>query len=199
MIYVAKPRVFISHCETNFTPTDFAIRIIDLMGCTPVIAEREPKLSRTVPSLVHDSMDSCDAVIVIATPDRDSPSGKECSQGVLVEIGQLQKSEKFKGRFVIIKEQSVVFGPMIPEARYKFNGSDLSPIAEAVLIELGSMSLFKNYYEMPGSDMEMHKLIEVINQLKDLANKGVLPIEKIGGIIEEQIRKKVSEITKVVS
>ena len=196
---MAKPRVFISHCENNFGPTDFAIRIIDLIGCTPVIAEKQPKLSRTVLGLVFDSMNSCDAVIVIATADRDNQSGKEPSQGVLVEIGQLQKTEKFKGKYVIIKEKSVVLGPMIPEARYKFNGKDLSPIAEAILIELGSMGLFKNYYELPGSDMRMmYELMDVLSQFRDLAKKGALKQESFKEAVEDLIRKAVGDITKEV-
>ena len=147
--------MFISHCENELKPTDYAIRLIDLIGCVPVIAEREPKLSRTVQSLVSDTMDSCDAVVVIATPDRDSTNGKEPSQGVLVEIGQLQQNEKFKGKYFIIKEESVVLGAMIPEARYKFSMSDHAPIAEALLLELGSMGLFRNYFEIPGSDYKI--------------------------------------------
>ena len=129
-----RKRVFISHSENNFGPTEYAIRIIDLIGCVPVIAEREPKLSRTVASLVFDSRDSCDAVVVIATSDRDGTNGKEPSQGVLVEIGQLQENEKFTGKYFIIKEESVVLGPMIPEARYKFSMSNYAPLAEAILI-----------------------------------------------------------------
>ncbi len=146
-----KKKVFVSHCEGELKPTDYAIRIIDLIGCVPVIAEREPKLSRNVLSLVSDTMDSCDAVVVIATPDRDGTNGKEPSQGVLVEIGQLQQNGKFEGKYFILKEESVVLGPMIPEARYKFNMSDHAPIAEALLLELGSMGLFRNYFEIPGS------------------------------------------------
>lgn len=58
-----KNRIFITHCETNLCPTEYAIEIIFLIGCIPVIAEKEPKLSRTVRNVVYDSMDSCDAVI----------------------------------------------------------------------------------------------------------------------------------------
>lgn len=192
-----RKRVFISHNENNFGPTDYAIRIIDLIGCVPVIAEREPKLSRTVASLVSDSMDSCDAVVVIATSDRDGTNGKEPSQGVLVEIGQLQTNEKFKtGKYFIIIEESVVLGPMIPEARYKFSMSDYAPLAEAILIELGSMDLFRNYYELLGSDLKLHELMETLSQLKDLGKKGVLKQEIFKEHVENVIRETVNEQLK---
>ena len=191
-----RKRVFISHSKNNFGPTEYAIRIIDLIGCVPVIAEREPKLSRTVASLVSDSMDSCDAVVVIATSDRDGTNGKEPSQSVLVEIGQLQENEKFTGKYFIIKEESVVLGPMIPEARYKFSMSNYAPLAEAILIELGSMDLFRNYYELPGSDLKLHELMETLSQLKDLGKKGVLKQEIFKEHVENVIRETVNEQLK---
>lgn len=192
-----RKRVFISHNKNSFGPTEYAIRIIDLIGCVPVIAEGEPKLSRTVASLVSDSMDSCDAVVVIATPDRDGTNGKEPSQGVLVEIGQLQTNEKFKtGKYFIIIEESVVLGPMIPEARYKFSMSDYAPLAEAILIELGSMDLFRNYYDLPGSDLKLHELMETLSQLKDLGKKGVLKQEIFKEHVENVIRETVNEQLK---
>lgn len=193
-----KKKVFVSHCEGELNPTDYAIRLIDLIGCVPVIAEREPKLSRNVLSLVSDTMDSCDAVVVIATPDRDGTNGKEPSQGVLVEIGQLQQNGKFKGKYFIIKEESVALGPMIPEARYKFSMSDYGPIAEALLIELGSMGLFRNYFEIPGSDNKIHELMETLSQFKELGKKGALKKEQFNEIIEQLIRKTVEEQIKGV-
>lgn len=195
---MSKKKVFVSHCENEIKPTDYAIRLIDLIGCVPVIAEREPKLSRNVLSLVSDTMDSCDAVVVIATPDRDNTNGKEPSQGVLVEIGQLQQNEKFKGKYFIIKEESVVLGPMIPEARYKFSMLNYAPIAEALLLELGSMGLFRNYFEIPGSDNKIHELMETLSQLKELGKKGALKKEQFSEIIEQLIRKTIEEQTKGV-
>ena len=191
-----RKRVFISHNKNSFGPTEYAIRIIDLVGCVPVIAEREPKLSRTVASLVFDSMDSCDAVVVIATSGRDGTNGKEPSPGVLVEIGQLQKNEKFTEKYFIIKEESVDLGPMIPEARYKFSMPNYAPLAEAILIELGSMDLFRNYYELPGSDLKIHELMETLSQLKDLGKKGVLKQEIFKEHVENVIRKTVNEQLK---
>ncbi len=190
-----RKRVFISHCENNMGPTDYAIRIIDLIGCIPVITEREPKLSRSVSNLVSASMDSCDAVVVIATPDGDGTNGKGPSQGVLVEIGQLQKIGKFNGKYFIIKEESVSLSPMIPEARYKFSRSDYAPIAEAILIELGSMDIFRNYFELPGSDYMIHELMGTLSQLKDLRKKGALTKEQFIESKENLIRTAVEEQT----
>lgn len=190
-----KPRIFISHCERNFGPSDYAIRIIDALGCIPVIAEKQPKLSRNVGSLVKSSMESCDAVIVIATPDDDSPSGKTPSQAVAVEIGRVQTIEKFQNRYVIIKEASVKLGPMIPEVYYKFSMNDFSPIAEAILIELGSMGLFKNHYELRGSELQIQQLMETLSQIQELFQRKLVREEGLKEIIDE-LSNQMIEIIK---
>ena len=190
-----KPRIFISHCERNFGPTDFAIRIIDALGCIPVIAETQPKLSRNIGSLVKSSMDSCDAVIVIATPDDDSPKGKTPSQAVSVEIGRIQEIKKFENRYVIIKEETVKFGSMIPEVYYKFTMNDYGPIAEAILIELGSMGLFKNHYELRGSELQIQELMETLVKLRDLFQSKLLKEEGLKEVIDE-LSKRMIEVVK---
>lgn len=186
-------RIFITHCEANFGPTEYAIEIIFLIGCIPVIAEKEPKLSRTVRNVVYDSMDSCDAVIVMATPDLDGKNGKTPSQSVVDEIGQLQRSEKFKNRYIIIKEETVVFGPMITEAYYEFSMLNYGPIAKAILTELKSMELFRNYYELPGSDLDLHELMENVQNLQDLRKKGILSQQDFKGAINTIVTKLTKE------
>lgn len=189
-----KPRIFISHSENNREPTDYAIRLLNYLGCIPVIAEEMPRLNRTVSNLVNDSMDTCDAVIVIATPDLEGNSGKSPSQGVLIEIGKLQDSEKFKGKYFIIKEETVTLGPMIPESRYKFSMSNFSHIAEAILIELGSMGFFKNYYEMKGSELKIHDLIETLAQLKELFDKNVFNKQEFKKYAEKIIQEIIGRV-----
>lgn len=191
---MGRKKVFISHCENNFDPTAYAIHIIELVGCIPVVAEREPKLSRDVKTVVYDLMNKCDAVIVIATPDRIGPTGMEPSPGVLMELGHLQENERFKNKYVIIKEESVVLGAMSSEARYKFTMSDCAPIAEAILIELGSMRLFRNYYELPGSDSNIHELMEIFYQLREMGIKKELSPENFERVIEELIRNTVKKL-----
>ena len=190
-----KPRIFISHCERNFGPTEYAIRIIDALGCIPVIAENQPKLSRNVASLVRSSMSSCEAVIVIATPDDDSPQGKTPSQAVSVEIGRLQENKKFENRYMILKEESVRLGSMINEVYYKFTMDDYSPIAEAILIELGSMGLFKNHYEMRGSELQIQELMVTLANLSDLFQRKVLH-EKELNEITERLSKQMIDVVK---
>lgn len=180
-----KPRIFISHCERNFGPTDYAIRIIDALGCVPVIAEKQPKLSRNVGCLVKSSIESCDAVIIIATPDDDSPAGKTPSQAVSVEIGRVQAIEKFQNRYVIIKEKTVKLGSMIPEVYYNFSMDDFSSIAEAILIELGSMGLFKNHYELRGSELQIQQLMETLAQIQDLFQRKLVQEDGLKEIIDE--------------
>lgn len=197
---MAKKRIFISHCETNFTPTNYAINIIDLIGCTPVIAEKEPKLSRNVRSLVDGTMESCDAAIVIATPDGDTKDGKgkQPSASVLVEIGNLQKDPKFKGKYVIIKEENVVLpNPMISEYHYKFNMSDFSRIAIAILVELGSMSMFRNYYQFSWSDLQLHDLLDALSSLKDMRDKGFLTPDQFKTNAKDMIEKVSNKILGV--
>lgn len=162
-----RPRVFITHCDKKIEPTAFAARIINLIGCTPVIAEAQSRLSKSVLNFVIGSMNSCDAVVVLATCDNNTSP----SQGVLLEIGKLQKTRKFKGKYIIIKEDKAVLSPMIEEARYNFSIRNFGPIAEAILLELGSMGLFRNYYEMPGSEMQVHELIGTLSSLKSLSKK----------------------------
>ena len=191
---MTKPRIFISHSERNFGPTDYAIRIIDLLGCIPVIAETQPKMSRPVRSLVQDSMDTCDAVIVILTPDIEDGDKKSPSQGPLVEIGQLQKHEKLKDRYVIIKEKTVTLGPMIPEARYSFEMGDYGPIAEAILIELSAMGLYSNYYSMEGSEYGLHELMKLINEINDLRRAGVLSKKNLKDMIPQTMNKFINNI-----
>ena len=82
---MGKPRIFISHCESNIEPTNYAIQIIHNIGCIPVVAEIEPKLSKTVPTLVSGKMESCDVVLIIATPDRVHNKEKEPSQSVILK------------------------------------------------------------------------------------------------------------------
>jgi hypothetical protein len=130
-------------------------------------------------------MDSCDAVIVIATPDDDSPMGKTPSQAVSVEIGRIQEIKKFENRYVIIKEETVKFGSMIPEVYYKFTMNDYGPIAEAILIELGSMGLFKNHYELRGSELQIQELMETLVKLRDLFQSKLLKEEGLKEVIDE--------------
>ncbi len=150
-------------------------------------------------SLVSDSLDSCDVAIVIATPDGDAPNGKgkQPSPSVLVEIGNLQKMEQFKGKYIIIKEDSVVFSSMIPEVHYRFKMSDLSPIAVAILIELGSMGMYRNYYELPGSDLEIHELFGALSNLKDMKSKGLLNPDQFKTTVEDIIRKVIDKLMGV--
>lgn len=189
-----KPRIFISHSENNRGPTDFTIKILHYLGCIPVIAEDLPRSNFSVPALVADTMDSCDAVIVIATPDTGDKDAKNPSQGVLIEIGQLQKSEKFQGKYFIIKEESVALSPMIPESRYKFSDNNYGPIAEAIIIELTSMGFLKNYYELKGSDLKIHELMETLDQLRELANKNVFEKNRFREYVEKVIRDTVEKI-----
>lgn len=189
-----KPRIFISHCEDNFKPTDYAIRIIDAIGCTPVIAQKQPKLSRPVSNLVVSTFDTCDIILVIATADLKDKNGYAPSRGVLQEIGMIKKSRKHKGKYFIVKEQSVNLGAMSNETYYKFTKTNLAPIAEAILIELGSMGAFKNYFELKGSEYKFHEFIDSLHSLKELNGKGHLKSDFFENAVTDLISKAVNKI-----
>jgi len=192
---LGKPRIFISHCESNIEPTNYAIQIIHNIGCIPVVAEIEPKLSKTVPTLVSGKMESCDVVLIIATPDRVHNKEKEPSQSVCLEIGNVQKMERFKEKYFIIKEETTYLGPLIPETHYRFSMNDFSQIAIAILTEMRGMEYFKNYYEMQGSELNLDKLMVICFQLKELQKNGVLTLQEILKKIDEEIRKRIDDIT----
>jgi hypothetical protein len=172
------------------------MRLLHYLGCIPVIAENMPRSTRTIPDIVNASMDSCDAVIVIATADLDEAHNSHPSQGVLIELGILKNSEKFKGKYFIIKEDCVNLSPMIPDSRYKFTNADFGPIAEAIIIELTSIGLLRNYYELKGSDLKIHELMEYLDQLRDLVNNHVLSSENFEECVENLIRNTVDRIVK---
>jgi len=140
-------------------------------------------------------MESCDAVIVIVTAEIND-SNNSPSQGVLIELGLLKKSEKFKGRYFIIKEESVTLSPMIPDSRYKFSKSNFGPIAEAIIIELTSMGLLRNYYEIKGSDLKIHELMEYLDQLRNLANQKILNPDSFKECVENLVRNTVDRIVQ---
>jgi len=190
-----KKKIFISHSQDNFGPTDYAIRIIDAIGCNPVIAEKQPKLSRTVANLVIDTLENCDAVLVIATPGLQDKGGKWApSRGVLEELGIIKESEKFKNKFFVVKETTVDLGAMSDIAYYKFSDNDFAPIAEAILIELGSMGIFKNYYELRGSELQFHEFIDSLHSLKEMNVKGNIESTLFESAVKDLINQAVNKI-----
>jgi hypothetical protein len=72
--------------------------------------------------------------------------------------------------------------------------SNYAPIAEAIVIELGSMRLFRNYYELPGSDSNIHELMEIFYQLREMGIKKELSPENFERVIEELIRNTVKKL-----
>ncbi len=186
---INRPRIFISHCEKNMAPTEYAMRIIDLMGCEPLIAERQPKGSSSVNDVVRNLIESCDAALVIATGDQLNGDKFSPSNGVSVELGLLETIPKLKNKYFVVIEEGISLSAMNNMARYSFLKNDYSSIATAILIELGSMKLFRNYYEMPGSDLNLHNVIETLSDLKRLGESGVLNNDVFKSSVHEQINK----------
>lgn len=194
---IKRPRIFISHCEKNMGPTEYAMRIIELMGCEPMLAERQPKGSNSVNDVVRNLLDTCDAALVIATGDLPNGNSKSPSNGVSVELGLLETNPKFKNKYFVFVEEGVVLSAMNGMARYTFKKEDYSQIATAILVELGSMNLFRNYYEMPGSDIGLHKVVEALSDLQKLGATGVLANETFIASAKEQINQFISNFVKI--
>jgi len=188
---MARPRVFISHCADHDRPTQFAARIIASLGCVPVIAEDQPSLARTVPALVQGTMDSCAAVMIIATRDARRGTDWEASSSVVAELTTAQSDPRWKGRYFVVKEKGVVLSPLNPIAYRTFTARDVSPIAEAILLELSAMQLFSNYYAMSGSEYGLAELADVLAALRDLQERGVLQREQVARAIKDQFDKMI--------
>ena len=172
-------------------PTEYAMRIIELLGCEPIIAERQPKGSNSVNDVVRNILETCDAAIVIATKDLQNGDTFSPSNGVSVEMGLLETNPKFKSKYFVVIEEGVTLSAMNNMAWTSFKKNDFGPIATAILVELGSMNLYKNYYEMPGSELEMHKLIETLSQLKKMGENGNLDNE----LFREAAQKLLNKFT----
>lgn len=168
------PKIFISHCEKSMAPTEYAIRIIELLGCVPMIAERQAKGSNSVNDVVRNLLDTCDAAMVIVTGDQTNGDKRTPSNGVSVELGILETIPKFKSKYFVVIEEGVTMSAMNNMAWTSFTMSNFAPIATAILAELGSMNLFRNYYQMPGSDSNLHQVLETLNALKTVGANGAL-------------------------
>jgi hypothetical protein len=175
-------------------PTNFAIRIVELLGCIPVIAEKQPKGSSSVFEVVTNNMKSCDAVIVLATRDQENEGKFSPSNGVSEELGILKNDEKFRNRYFVITEKGVELSAMNNIARYSFSADNFGPIAEAIIVELGSMSLFRNYYEMPGSEIEIHTLMDALAALKKVVGDGHLNKNQFKEAVESIMKQFVDKI-----
>jgi hypothetical protein len=180
-----KPKIFVSHCERTPGPTEFSCRLIDLMGCIPVLAEAEPKFTRPVSGVVHGGMDECDAAIVLLTPDDNVGGHWHPSGSVTVEVGNLQTHPTLKGRFLVLKEESVELPAMQNETYTVFKPGNYGPIATALLSELGALGLFINHHAMAGSDFPLQGLADMASNIRGLARTVALDKETLDRIIDQ--------------
>lgn len=104
-------RVFISHGGETKALLKIE-RFLRGLGITPVIVKHEPSLGKSLDDLVEEQMDTCIAVIILATKDDKikNEKGEEYFQprpNVIHEIGLAQ--EKVKERIIYLKEESCIF------------------------------------------------------------------------------------------
>jgi predicted nucleotide-binding protein len=103
--------VFISH--GNETKALIKLeRFLRGLGITPIIVKHEPSLGKSLDDLVEEQMQTCLAVIVLATKDDriKGEKGEEYFQprpNVIHEIGLAQ--EKVKERIIYLKEEGCKF------------------------------------------------------------------------------------------
>ncbi|MBN1254554.1 MAG: nucleotide-binding protein [Deltaproteobacteria bacterium] len=104
-------RVFISHGGETKALVKIE-RFLRGLGITPLIVKHEPSLGKSLDDLVEEQMDTCIAVIILATKDDKikNEKGEEYYQprpNVIHEIGLAQ--EKVKDRIIYLKEEDCVF------------------------------------------------------------------------------------------
>jgi predicted nucleotide-binding protein len=104
-------RVFISH--GNETKALFKMeRFLRGIGIAPIIVKHEPSLGKSLDDLVEEQMDTCIAVIILATKGDKikDEKGEEYFQprpNVIHEIGLAQ--EKVKEKIIYLKEEGCRF------------------------------------------------------------------------------------------
>ncbi|MGA2316537.1 MAG: TIR domain-containing protein [Thermodesulfobacteriota bacterium] len=104
-------RVFISHGGETKALLKIE-RFLRGLGITPVIVKHEPSLGKSLDDLVEEQMETCVAVIILATKDDKikNEKGEEYFQprpNVIHEIGLAQ--EKVRDRIIYLKEEGCRF------------------------------------------------------------------------------------------
>ncbi|MBI4379318.1 MAG: nucleotide-binding protein [Nitrospinae bacterium] len=103
-------RIFISHgIETNALIK--LERFLRGLGIAPVIVKNEPSEGKAIDDLVEDQMDTCMAVIILATKDDKVKTAKEeyyqPRPNVIHEMGLAQ--EKIQNNIIYLKEEGCIF------------------------------------------------------------------------------------------
>lgn len=140
------------------------------------------KRARITPNLISGSTEGCNAVVFILTTDT-------ILVDFLKEIKQLKEKKYF-----IIKEDITGLNTLETETDYKYRRTDFGPIARSILIELGSLGYFQNYYEIRGSEMKMHELIATLYDFKELYKEGKLSKENFERFGKDLIEGAVKSI-----
>jgi predicted nucleotide-binding protein len=135
----AERRIFISH-GTQTDALDKVERFIRTLGPVPVIVKHEPSGGAAVDDMVPALMESCDAVVVLATSDEAVGDRRQPRPNVLHEIGLAQ--EKLKGRVIYLKETGCTFPSNInPKIWEDFTQTDLAPAFMKIAKELKAFKL----------------------------------------------------------
>lgn len=139
-------RVFISHGNETKALTKLE-RFLRGLGITPVIVKYEPSLGKSLDDLVEEQMETCLAVVILATKDDKvrNEKGEEYYQprpNVIHEIGLAQ--EKVKDRIIYLKEEGCVFPSNIsPKVWEKFTQGNMEDAFIKVAKELKAFGIIE--------------------------------------------------------
>jgi hypothetical protein len=136
----SKARVFVTHGHADDVLDAVVHFIEDDLQLTAVVVKREPSRGAAVDDRVEALMDSCDAVVILATADDIVGDNTQPRPNVIHEIGLAQA--KMPTRIIYLKEEGAMFpsnvGPKIWES---FNRGNYGPVFSKIVRELRGLDL----------------------------------------------------------
>lgn len=139
-------RVFVSHGNETKALAKLE-RFLRGLGITPIIVKHEPSLGKSLDDLVENQMETCAAVIILATRDDKIKDGKgkeyfQPRPNVIHEIGLAQ--EKVQHKIVYLKEKGCDFPSNIaPRVWESFTQDNMEEAFLKVVKELKAFGIIQ--------------------------------------------------------
>ncbi len=116
------------------------------LGITPIIVKNKPSKGKAVDDLVKEQMDTCMAVIILATKDDKVKTEKEeyyqPRPNVIHEIGLAQ--EKVKDKIIYLKQEGCIFPSNIsPKVWENFTQGNMENAFSKVAKELRAFRIIQ--------------------------------------------------------
>lgn len=141
---IGPPNVFIAHGDK--TPACEKLeQFLIALDIIPIIAEEQPKGSRSIDQQVDWCLEQCDCAIILATKgDIDSKTRKFIPRGnILIEAGRCQ--ERFPESTIYLLEEGVTFPSNIQEkVRERFSEDNMDMAFIMVVRELVALGILKS-------------------------------------------------------